>query len=180
MGAFENALSEEPKHVIIDLLGKALDENRALKKQLAQADQTAYDRSEKLFVVALDFDGTLVDRGNWPGFGPDLESRAWLLELQRLGAKFVLWTMRDGPELQAAADYCRNLLDIELFGINENPTQHGWTRSPKAHYTVLVDDRGIGVPLRKGVTDHLVVDWGRVGPLLIDFFYAWVKEEPAR
>lgn len=176
MGAFENALSELPKHEVIDLYGQALDENRRLKEQLAHTNSTAYDDSEKLFVVALDFDGTLVDRGQWPGMGPDLGAAFWLRKLADRGTRFLLWTMRDGKELQAAVKYCTAHLGIDLMGVNDNPTQRGWSRSPKAHATIYVDDRAIGVPLRPGATEHHVVDWARVGPMLLDAQEDWINE----
>ncbi len=133
----------------------------------------AYDLSESVFTVGLDFDGTLVDRGSWPDYGEDLDSGYYLRHLAKLGAKFILFTMRDGEQLEDAVQFCNENLRISLLGINENPTQKAWTSSPKPHCTVFVDDRGLGIPLESWKTPTLVVDWEVTGPWLIDTFHNW-------
>jgi predicted HAD superfamily phosphohydrolase YqeG len=44
-------------------------------------------------VVAVDFDGTLVEHA-YPYIGA--EAFAWLIKLQAAGVHLILWTMRDG------------------------------------------------------------------------------------
>ena len=58
---------------------------------------------------------------------------------------------------------CHN--DIELFGVNNNPTQKDWTDSPKAYGHIYIDDAAIGCPLVEVENcNKLCVDWGVVGP----------------
>lgn len=55
--------------------------------------------------IALDFDGTVVERGHYPKIGPSLGAIPWLLKVQAVGAQFFLWTCRGGVELREAIEY---------------------------------------------------------------------------
>jgi hypothetical protein len=133
-------------------------------------------------IVAVDFDGTIVDH-DYPRIGADIGAFPWLREIQK-HAKLILWTMRDGPKLQAAVDVCREN-GVEFWGVNCNPEQHTWTNSPKALADVYVDDAALGVPLTRlrsapgGFRDRSrafdcapsrrpFVDWSIVGPRLLN------------
>lgn len=54
--------------------------------------------------------------------------------------------------------------EIELYGINENPSQKEWTRSPKAYGHLYIDDAALGCPLEvnKELSDKPFVDWKAV------------------
>jgi len=41
-----------------------------------------------------------------------------------------------------------NKNDIPLFGINDNPIQREWSRSPKIYANIYIDDAALGCPLR--------------------------------
>lgn len=123
------------------------------------------------FIVAVDFDGTIVEH-RFPNIGPPVPYAVqWLKEFQQQGAKLILWTMRscegDRPDcLTNAVDYCR-ALGIEFWGVNENPQQKAdrWTTSPKVYAHVYVDDSAAGTPLIKPASNVLpYVDWSLVGP----------------
>lgn len=85
-----------------------------------------------------------------------------LLELQERGHQFIIWTMRSGETLQDACNwFTKN--GISYIGANENPTQHGWSQSPKAYAQVYIDDAALGCPLRSGVNGpRPMVDWALV------------------
>ena len=44
------------------------------------------------------------------------------------------------------------------FGVNENPTQHEWTSSPKVYGHIYIDDAALGAPLVTDVDDKYI-DW---------------------
>lgn len=135
-------------------------------------------------IVSLDFDNTLVWTSKFPVFDPTplpgcLETLDWLKN--KLGAKFILLTQRDdyhtyNPVLKKAVrmsknDTRRSVLGdavkwcedhgIELYGINENPSQGSWSLSRKVYSDIIIDDRCFGIPL----TSDGNVDWIEVGRL---------------
>lgn len=132
-------------------------------------------------ILAIDFDGTLVDH-RFPKIGDEVPGAfAWLRRFQALGAKLILWTMRSpafetegigpsgaGPEvdyLQHAVGFCRER-GVEFWGVNQNPKQHTWTSSPKVYANWYIDDAALGCHLRPGPhpDSRSMVDWSVVGP----------------
>jgi len=121
-------------------------------------------------IIAIDFDGTIVDH-RFPDVGQPAPGAAkWLRRFQELGAKLILWTMRSdgrddgGNYLSDAVQHCREH-GIEFFGVNGNPEQHSWTGSPKAYANLYIDDAAFGVPLIKPIGfARPCVDWDTVGP----------------
>ena len=59
--------------------------------------------------------------------------------------------------LQPAVDWFSER-GIPLFGVNENPTQHEWTSSPKVYGHIYIDDAALGAPLVTDVDDKYI-DW---------------------
>lgn len=129
-------------------------------------------------ILAIDFDGTLVDH-RFPEIGvPVPGAFDWLKRWQAAGAKLILWTMRsdgrtgggreNGPVLTEAVEFCRSQ-GVEFWGINENPQQKGWTGSPKAYAHAYVDDAAFGCPLKENprVGGRPYVDWSVVGPAVM-------------
>jgi hypothetical protein len=60
--------------------------------------------------------------------------------------------------------------DIELYGIQTNPTQHEWTHSPKAYCQLYIDDAGLGMPLMTDLelSKRPYVDWDMVELMLFN------------
>lgn len=125
-------------------------------------------------IIGIDFDGTCVEH-EYPYVGDDIGASRWLIEAQKLGARFILFTMRDGPELVAAAEWFA-LNGIALYGTNVNPTQWTWTMSPKAYCHLYVDDNALGIPTKGTIRPH--VDWEKAGPMLIDEIKRWNQAHP--
>ncbi len=119
--------------------------------------------------ICVDFDGTICDQ-DFPKIGKPVPGAiSWLKDWINLNAKIILFTMRsdtekDGHVLTDAVNYLKDN-NVELFGINKNPTQDSWTSSPKAYGHIYVDDLSIGCPLIriKGFKKPCV-DWSKVGP----------------
>ena len=119
--------------------------------------------------ICVDFDGTIVDH-QYPEIGKPVPAAIkWLKRIHQSGGKLILYTMRSdggtmGDVLSDAVNYLKSE-GIELFGVNENPTQKSWTSSPKVYGEIYIDDAAFGCPLihPKGFA-RPCVDWKKVGP----------------
>jgi len=114
-------------------------------------------------IVAVDFDGTIVDH-DYPRIGQPVPlALEWLSLFNTLDIKIVLFTMRSDETLQEAVDYLTKN-KIELYGINKNPDQHEWTNSNKAYAHYYVDDAAVGCPLLTlDGFKRKCVDWKAIG-----------------
>lgn len=118
--------------------------------------------------LGIDFDGTVVEH-MYPDVGrPAPEAIKYLKLFKENGAKLILWTMRDGEELQQAVDYCKEN-GVEFDSVNKGIGDRHWTKSPKAHCNIYIDDAAFGCPLRPATqTSRPVVDWNIVGPGVLE------------
>lgn len=70
-------------------------------------------------IIAVDFDGTLVEN-KWPEIGAPIEKNiAKVKAEQEAGAKIILWTNRVGEPLEKALSFCKEQ-GIHLDAVNEN------------------------------------------------------------
>ena len=95
--------------------------------------------------IAVDFDGTIVDH-EYPGIGREkLFAFQTLKELEKLGARLILWTFRTGKELDDAVEYCKDN-GIEFYAVNKNYPEEIFdeTVSRKIDADIYIDDRNIG------------------------------------
>ena len=117
-------------------------------------------------IIAVDFDGTCVTH-DYPRVGKDIGSIPVLKRLVENGHNLILWTMRSGKELNDAIKWFDDN-GIELYGIQENPTQKSWTNSPKAYAELYIDDAALGCPLKmdNSLSNRPFVDWEEVENLL--------------
>ncbi len=113
-------------------------------------------------VIAVDFDGTIVQH-DYPRIGAEVPEALDTLKLWvNNGHKIILWTMRSGKELEEAVLFLEGR-GLELWGINQNPIQDEWTNSPKAYAQVYIDDAALGCPLTKhSGWDRPCVHWAEV------------------
>lgn len=117
--------------------------------------------------VGLDFDGTVVTH-DFPDIGKDIGAISWLLKIQEAGGQFILNTMRSGESLVAAVQFLEDQ-GVELYGVNQNPSQASWTSSPKVYAHVYIDDAAFGCPLIFPVNGKRpYVDWNIVGPGILE------------
>ena len=71
-------------------------------------------------IIAVDFDGTLIEEGKWPGIGATNEKVLdYCKSEQAKGARIILWTNRVGEPLEAAVKWCENN-GLRLDAVNEN------------------------------------------------------------
>jgi len=98
------------------------------------------------FVIAIDFDGTIVDSIFPAIIGLKKDSKKVINKLYDDGVQIVIWTCRTGFDLQNAENYLRKN-EINFHHINENTPQRiqqygGDTRKISAD--LYVDDKAYG------------------------------------
>ena len=96
-------------------------------------------------IIAIDFDGTIVEH-RYPQIGPEmLFAFKTLKELQKKGHRLILWTYRTGKYLDDAVDYCRQN-GLEFYAVNANfPGEtHLEMGSRKIYADIYIDDRNLG------------------------------------
>lgn len=138
--------------------------------------------------IGIDFDGTCVSH-EFPRIGKDIGAVPVLKELVKKGHQLILFTMRSDkkevignhyeinskaePYLTEAVNWFKTN-DIELYGVQTNPTQHTWTESPKAYCHLYIDDAALGCPLiypwfnNIELSNKPYVDWIKVREKLIE------------
>jgi hypothetical protein len=95
--------------------------------------------------IAVDFDGTIVDH-EYPNIGKEkLFAFRTLKELEKKGARLILWTFRTGKELDEAVEYCRQN-GIEFYAVNRNYPEEVFdeTISRKIDADLFIDDKNLG------------------------------------
>jgi hypothetical protein len=95
--------------------------------------------------IAVDFDGTIVDH-EYPGIGKEkLFAFQTLKELEKLGARLILWTFRAGKELDEAVEFCRKN-GIEFYAVNKNYPEEVFNEniSRKIDADLYIDDKNLG------------------------------------
>jgi hypothetical protein len=132
--------------------------------------------------IAIDFDGTCVTH-EFPKVGKDVGAVPILKDLVKKGHRLILFTMRsdvedpqsDNKEIHSVpGNYLTDAIewfkknDIPLYGIQTNPTQTSWTKSPKAYAQLYIDDAALGCPLvhNPSYSDRPYVNWFKVGKML--------------
>jgi hypothetical protein len=95
-------------------------------------------------IIAVDFDGTIVEHA-YPAIGRPIPfAIETLLQLQKDNHKLILWTVREGQLLQDAIDYCA---ENGLYFYAENANYPGEERekaSRKLGADLFIDDRNLG------------------------------------
>jgi hypothetical protein len=95
--------------------------------------------------IAVDFDGTIVDH-EYPEIGKEkLFAFLTLKELNKKGARLILWTFRTGKELDDAVEFCRKN-GVEFYAVNKNYPEEimNETVGRKIDADIYIDDKNIG------------------------------------
>lgn len=96
-------------------------------------------------VIAVDFDGTIVEH-DYPRIGKEMMfAFATLKELNKKGHKLILWTIRTGPLLDEAVEYCKKN-GVEFYAVNRNYPEEEFSDniSRKLNADIFIDDRNVG------------------------------------
>ena len=110
-------------------------------------------------LVAVDFDGTIVEH-KYPEIGKEKPFAIEVLKkLSDEGVKVVLWTIREGKYLDEAIEFCRSR-GLEFYAVNnELPNNSLFAKAPssrKIRADFYIDDRNIGG----------LPDWGEIYELI--------------
>ena len=101
--------------------------------------------SKDKLIIAVDFDGTIVEDA-YPGIGePRIFAFETLKRLQQDGHRLILWTYRCNNKLDDAVEFCR-LQGIEFYAVNKSFPEEDFNGdvSRKIMADLFIDDRNIG------------------------------------
>lgn len=96
-------------------------------------------------IVAIDFDGTIVDDA-YPKIGkPKLFAFETLRRLQDDGHRLILWTYRCGIKLEEAVIFCEEN-GIQFYAVNKSFPEEDFDHknSRKIYADLFIDDRNLG------------------------------------
>lgn len=106
-------------------------------------------------IIAVDFDGTIVE-DRYPQIGQELPFAIdTLLMLQKEQHRIILWTVREGDTLRDAIEWCK-ARGLEFYAVNkdfpEEKVELNEHFSRKIKADIFIDDRQVGG----------LLDWGQI------------------
>lgn len=105
-------------------------------------------------IIAVDFDGTIVEH-KYPEIGKERPfATATLRRLIEDRHRIILWTVRRGELLQAAVDWCKER-GVEFYAVNKSFPEEEVCESTmfnKVNAEIFIDDRNLGG----------IPDWGTI------------------
>lgn len=110
-------------------------------------------------IIAVDFDGTIVDDA-YPKIGKTrLFAFETLKRLQEDGHRLILWTYRSGLRLEEAVKFC-NDNGIQFYAVNKSfpEEQFDYSKSRKIYADLYIDDRNIGGVLGWGEVYQMITN----------------------
>ena len=98
-------------------------------------------------IIAVDFDGTIVEH-RYPSIGKELPfAIETLRKLTEEGHRLILWTVREGQCLTDAVEFCRSR-GLEFYAVNrdypEEEEENNKSFSRKLQAALWIDDRNLG------------------------------------
>ena len=122
-------------------------------------------------VIAVDFDGTIVEDA-YPRIGkPRIFAFETMKRLQKDGHRLILWTYRCGSKLDEAVEFCKEN-GITFYAINNSfpEEQFDGKVSRKIHADLFIDDRNIGG----------VLGWGEIYQMITKETPQNIPKKPKR
>ena len=96
--------------------------------------------------IAVDFDGTIVER-RYPEIGREIPFATDTLKmLIKEGHRLILWSVREGKLLDEAVEWCRER-GVEFYAVNKDYPEEGRedrNYSRKLKVEMFIDDRNVG------------------------------------
>jgi hypothetical protein len=107
-------------------------------------------------IIAVDFDGTIVEH-EYPKIGRPIPfAIETLLQLQKERHQLLLWTVRDGDLLREALDFCAKK-GLKFYAVNKNyPEEDVSKTARKLNADLYIDDRQVGGLPDWGVIYHII------------------------
>lgn len=97
-------------------------------------------------VIAVDFDGTIVEH-KYPEIGNEIPFATTTLRmLANENHRLILWTVRHGELLNEAIDWCKEH-GVEFYAINKNHPEEKIDNEggfSKINADIFIDDRNLG------------------------------------
>lgn len=114
--------------------------------------------SSKKLIIAIDFDGTIVE-DQYPKIGnPMVFAFETLKKLEEDGHRLILWTYRSGRKLKEAVEFCKKN-GVEFYAVNESYDKEELDGiSRKINADIFIDDRNIGGFIGWGEVYHKITD----------------------
>ena len=110
-------------------------------------------------VIAVDFDGTIVEN-RYPEIGPEIAFATETLKMLIADRhKVILWTVREGKQLEEAVEWCRKR-GVEFYAVNRDypeetvESNNHFSRKIKAE--VWIDDKNVGELPDWGTIYHMI------------------------
>ena len=98
-------------------------------------------------IIAVDFDGTIVEH-EYPKIGKEkIFATETLRQLIKDGHRLILWTVREGELLDEAVEWCRQR-GVEFYAVNKDFPEENISKneqfSRKIKADVWIDDLNVG------------------------------------
>ncbi len=111
-------------------------------------------------IIAVDFDGTIVEH-RYPEIGREIPfATATLKMLTEQRHLLILWTVRHGKLLQEAVDWCKER-GVEFYAVNKNYPEEQVDNEGgycKINAELFIDDRNLGG----------IPDWGKIYQMITE------------
>jgi len=112
-------------------------------------------------IIAVDFDGTIVEH-KYPKIGSEIPFATDTLKmLINDGHQLILWTVREGELLQEAIDWCKKR-GVEFWAVNkdypEEEKEKNNNFSRKLKVAMFIDDRNLGGLPDWGTIYHMITN----------------------
>ena len=108
-------------------------------------------------VIAVDFDGTIVE-DRYPGIGKERPfATATLRRLIERGHRLILWTVREGELLDEAVAWCEER-GVEFYAVNKDFYEETKEENKQIKADVFIDDRNLGG----------LPDWGMIYQIIVE------------
>ena len=114
----------------------------------------------KTMIIAVDFDGTIVEH-KYPEIGDELPFATYTLRmLAQQQHRLILWTVRRGKLLDEAVEWCRKR-GVEFYAVNRNFPEEvldGGNCYGKINAELFIDDLNLGG----------IPDWGVIYKMITE------------
>lgn len=113
-------------------------------------------------IIAVDFDGTIIEAGHFPNLGPALPHAFEVLKkLQEKGHQLILWTCRGKKSLDTAVEFCKEN-GLVFDAINENINKEYYNNnSNKIVANIYIDDSAYPV-IKKEIVGMPAINWEEI------------------
>jgi hydroxymethylpyrimidine pyrophosphatase-like HAD family hydrolase len=108
-------------------------------------------------IIAVDFDGTIVEN-RYPNIGREISFAIDTLKaLSKAGHQLILWTVRNGKQLEEAVAFCEER-GVTFYAVNKSYPEEEFDESisRKINADLFIDDRNIGGMLSWGAIYQMI------------------------